>query len=63
MTASYSHHERHPADTTTCHTIRAIGFLGEVPVRRPVAEAPDAHMQAQPQSVSFTEFLSRTTRS
>jgi len=26
MTACYPHHERHPADTTTCHRIRAIGF-------------------------------------
>jgi uncharacterized membrane protein YoaK (UPF0700 family) len=27
VTASYPRHERHPADTTTCHTIRQVAQL------------------------------------
>ncbi len=27
MTAFHHHHERHPTDTTTCHSNFAIGFL------------------------------------
>ncbi len=30
MTACYSHHERHPADTTTCHRKRCR-WIGERP--------------------------------
>ena len=33
MTAVCYHHERHPADTTTCHNIRAIGFQTAEPSR------------------------------